>query len=62
MPDINTKCADLFLNYFNKNKIYDEGEYTDLIKEDWLFKLTYKTVWLKEVDGKDTFFGKLLYE
>ena len=59
MPDINTKCADLFLNYFNKNKIYDEKEYNELIKDNWLFKLTYKTVWQKKIDGKYTFFGKL---
>lgn len=60
MPDINTRCADLFLLYFNKNRIYDENEYQKLIEKTWLFKLTYKTVWLNKLDGKDTFFGKLL--
>lgn len=60
MPDINTRCADLFLNYFNKNRIYDEKEYNELIKDNWLFKLTYKTIWKKKIDGKYTFFGKLL--
>lgn len=60
MPDFNTRCADLFLLYFNANKQYDEEEYKQLIENDWIFKLTYKSVWLKRVDGKLTFYGKLL--
>lgn len=59
MPDCNTKCSDLFLLYFNKNKPYDEEEYQQLIKNDWLFKLTYKTIWRETVNGKETFYGKL---
>lgn len=59
MPDVNVKCADLFLNYFNKNKIYSEQEYQNLIQDNWLFKLTYKTIWQKEVNGEKTFYGKL---
>lgn len=59
LPDINTKCADLFLSYFNTNKIWDESEYANLIANDWLFKLTYKTIWKEEVDGHSTFYGKL---
>jgi hypothetical protein len=59
MPDINTRCADLFLLYFNPNRIWDEDEYKKLIEKDWMFKLTYKTVWLEKVNGKDTFYGKL---
>lgn len=60
MPDFNTRCADLFLLYFNTNKRYDEEEYRQLIKNDWIFKLTYKTIWLERVDGEPTFYGKLL--
>ncbi len=60
MPDFNTRCADLFLLYFNTNRQYDEEEYKQLIKNDWIFKLTYKTVWLERIDGKPTFYGKLL--
>jgi len=60
MPDFNTRCADLFLLYFNTNKQYNEEEYRQLIKNNWIFKLTYKTIWLERVDGKLTFYGKLL--
>ena len=59
MPNFNTKCSDLFLLCFNTNKIYNEEYYKKLIENDWIFKLTYKTVWLKEVDGEPTFYGKL---
>lgn len=59
LPDINTKCADLFLYYFNTNRPWNESEYSKLIENDWMFKLTYKTVWLETVNGKVTFYGKL---
>ncbi len=59
MPDTNTRCADLFLYCFNTNKVWNEEEYLQLIEKDWLFKLTYKTVWKETVDGKPTFYGKL---
>lgn len=59
MPDCNTKCADLFLLYFNNNKPYDEEEYQQLIENDWMFKLTYKTIWCETINGKETFYGKL---
>lgn len=59
LPDINTKCADLFLSYFNTNKLWNEFEYQELIKNDWLFKLTYKTIWKDKVNGQLTFYGKL---
>lgn len=57
--DINTRCGDLFLLYFNPNRIWNEDEYKKLIEKDWMFKLTYKTLWLEKVNGKDTFYGKL---
>lgn len=59
MPNVNTKCADLFLHYFNTNKVWDESEYQRLVENDWIFKLTYKTIWKEEVDGQPTFYGKL---
>lgn len=62
MPDFNIRCADLFLSYFNTNMPYNEGDYQRLIKDDWMFKLTYKTVWLKEINGNPTFYGKLFSE
>lgn len=62
MPDCNTKCADLFLLYFNTNKKYNEEEYNRLIKDNWLFKLTYKTIWQKETNGEYSFYGKLFQE
>lgn len=61
-PDFNKKCADLFLLYFNTNKLYNEREYRLLIENNWMFKLTYKTIWIEEVDGKPTFYGKLFSE
>ena len=59
MPNCNTKCADLFLLYFNKNKIYNEEKYNQLIQDNWIFKLTYKTIWQSQVNGKLTFYGKI---
>lgn len=34
--------------------------YQRLIKNDWCFKLSYKTPWKKEIDGKITFYGKMV--
>jgi hypothetical protein len=58
-PDVNENCAVLFNHYFNPNRIWNEDEYKKLIENDWMFKLSYKTRWLEEVDGKETFYGKL---
>ncbi len=63
MPQFNTKCADLFLNYFNANRPYSETEYLELIKDCWIFKLTYKTIWQrKTASEKATFYDKLFPE
>ena len=61
MPIYNTRSADLLLLYFNKNKMYNEEEYKNLIKKDWIFKLTYKTIWNETTIGNaPTFYGKLI--
>lgn len=47
--------------HFMLNNPYSEEKYKDLIKENWLFKLSYKTPWKEATeDGKTTFYGMLL--
>lgn len=59
-PDCNLRSADLLLLYFNKNKKYNEGEYQNLIDKDWIFKLTYKSIWKETIGCTPTFYGKLI--
>lgn len=46
--------------HFLLNKVYEEPVYQRLIQNDWCFKLSYKTPWKKEIDGKITFYGKMV--
>lgn len=55
--EYNTKRNDL---HFLLNKPYKEETYRQLIKNDWVFKLSYKSFWKKEVDNQITFYGKLI--
>lgn len=49
----------LLWNYMDK--IYDEKKYIEIIKNTWVFKLSYKTELLKEYsEGDKTFYGKLV--
>lgn len=63
--EYNTKRNEL---HFLLNKPYDEDTYQQLIKKDWVFKLSYKTLWQSVTsDGKPTFYqmlvkGKLDYQ
>lgn len=63
--EYNTKRNEL---HFLLNKPYKEETYRQLIKNDWVFKLSYKTLWQSVTsDGKPTFYqmlvkGKLDYQ
>lgn len=52
--EYNTKRNEL---HFLLNKAYDDSIYKNLIKNDWMFKLSYKTIWKSVTsDGKPTFY------
>ena len=55
--EYNTKRNEL---HFLLNKPYKEDTYQQLIKNGWVFKLSYKSLWKKEVDNQITFYGKLI--
>lgn len=59
MPDFNLQC-DSLLHFFNSNKIYNDDEYKAIIKDNWIFKLSYKTLWSKEINNQQTYYGKLM--
>jgi hypothetical protein len=43
------------------NKPYNADIYRELISTDFVFKLSYRTPWIKETgDGKQTFYGRIL--
>ena len=43
------------------NDIYDETIYQGLIKDDYFFKLSFRSTWQKETnDGRQTFYGRIL--
>jgi hypothetical protein len=55
VPQNNTRRNDL---HFMLNKPYDTQAYLELIKQNWLFKLSYKTPWKERTeDGRQTFYG-----
>ncbi|MDE6159383.1 MAG: capsular polysaccharide synthesis protein [Bacteroidaceae bacterium] len=49
-----------FLLYPMLNKPFDEAFYNDLTSTDWLFKLSYKSNFNTEQNGKETFYGKMI--
>ena len=53
----NPRCDDLFKVL---GEPYDENIWTDLKKDTSLFKLTWKQMFPKVIDGKKTFYGMLL--
>lgn len=56
--EYNTKRNEL---HFKLNKPWNEDEYMRLCKNNWMFKLSYKTVWQSVTsDGKPTFYQKLI--
>ena len=42
------------------NKPFDEAFYKDLTSTDWLFKLSYKSHFIIEQNGEETFYGKMI--
>ena len=42
------------------NKPYDNETYEDLIKDNFIFKLSYKANYQLVCDGKDTFYAQLI--
>lgn len=57
-PQNNLRRNDL---HFLLNSTYDQDKYDQLINNDWIFKLSYKTPWKKrDGEGNLTFYGKLL--
>lgn len=49
-----------FLLYPMLNKPFDEAFYNDLTSTDWLFKLSYKSHFIMEQNGEETFYGKMI--
>lgn len=46
--------------HFMLNKPYNAEDFRQLVAHDWLFKLSYKTPWKKEVDGHTTYYGAIV--
>lgn len=42
------------------NEPYDEVQYRQLIQSDFFFKLSFRTSWKKEINGKLTYYGRIL--
>ncbi len=61
LPSNNEKRNQL---HFLLNKQFDKNKYKNLVDGDnWLFKLSYKSQWVKHTeDGELTFYGKLFNE
>lgn len=56
--EYNTKRNEL---HFKLNKPWNEDEYMQLCKNNWVFKLSYKTLWQSVTsDGKPTFYQILI--
>lgn len=49
-----------YLLYPMLNKPFDETFYKDLTSTDWLFKLSYKSHFIIEQNGEETFYGKMI--
>lgn len=41
------------------NRACDEFEYSRIRKDTWMFQLTYKENYIRELDGKTTYFGRI---
>lgn len=68
IPEVKTMIDDMPENNVNRNKLHfmlnklwNEQEYKDICKGNWVFKLSYKSVWKKyTTNGEQTFYGKLI--
>lgn len=55
-----TNSTRRFLLFPMMNKPFDNDFYNNLISTDWVFKLSYKSLYQKEVNGQETFYSKIL--
>lgn len=59
------KCREVPCEYRNElaaimAQPYDEERYRELIKTDFIFKLSFRSAWEKEKNGLPTFYGKFI--
>lgn len=57
VPENNVKRGQL---HFMLNKPWNQQEYNDMTKDNWVFKLSYKTIWKTACNGQPTFYAKLV--
>ena len=57
IPENNVKRGQL---HFMLNKPWNQQEYEQLVKNNWVFKLSYKTKWKTTCNGQPTFYEKLM--
>ena len=57
IPENNVKRGQL---HFMLNKPWNQQEYEELTKDNWIFKLSYKTIWKERYNGQPTFYAKLM--
>ena len=57
IPENNVKRGRL---HFMLNKPWNQQEYEELTKDNWVFKLSYKTRWKERYNGQPTFYAKLM--
>ena len=56
-PDNNLRRSDLWTRM---NKVFDEEEYMRIIKDNWMFKLSYKSHLVPMVNGELTYYGAMI--
>ena len=57
VPDNNIRWDKL---HFTLNKPWNREEYELMTKDNWVFKLSYKTIWKERYNGQPTFYAKLM--
>lgn len=56
LPEMNPRRNKL---WFLLNTPYDAKQYAEITQNNWLFKLSYKSVLLKYINGQKTYYGQL---
>lgn len=56
-PENNVGWAKL---HYQLNSPWNQQEYEQMTKDNWVFKLSYKTIWKTTCNGQPTFYAKLL--
>lgn len=54
----NNPCCDELIKLLNQP--YDEGKWSEIKRNTALFKLSWKQDYAMEIDGRETFYAKLL--